>query len=381
MNSIALPTECAPAERADGEEVLRQSGLVLRQPFLSPILNTLPDLVLILNRQRQIVFANRSALEFMGLQELAEACAVRPGEAIKCIHANECAGGCGTTEFCRECGVLRAILLAQAGKAAREDCRLLRRETAEALDLRVWTAPLEIKGGSFIIFVAGDISHEKRRKALERIFFHDLLNTVGGLQGYAHVLREAEPQEREELLDTITQLADQAVEEIKAQRELVAAETNDLGVHTAPVRCRELIGEVVGAFHTHEAARGKTIKIAPQCANPTMTSDPALLRRVLGNMVKNALEASHPGQIVTIGCTCREPGVEFQVHNETAMPRNVQLQIFQRSFSTKGNGRGLGTYSMKLLSEHYLHGQVAFVSTPAQGTTFTARYPLFLDPA
>ncbi|MBK8046925.1 MAG: hypothetical protein IPK16_07250 [Anaerolineales bacterium] len=58
---------------------------------------------------------------------------------------------------------------------------------------------------------------------------------------------------------------------------------------------------------------------------------------------------------------------------------DIQLQVFQRSFSTKGNGRGLGTYSMKLLTERYLQGEVGFVSTPESGTTFFARFPPLLD--
>ena len=52
-----------------------------------------------------------------------------------------------------------------------------------------------------------------------------------------------------------------------------------------------------------------------------------------------------------------------------------RLQVFQRSFSTKGSGRGLGTYSMRLLTEHYLRGSVGFTSSAAEGTTFFASYP------
>jgi len=43
-------------------------------------------------------------------------------------------------------------------------------------------------------------------------------------------------------------------------------------------------------------------------------------------------------------------------------------------------GRGLGTYSMKLLSERYLEGCVGFTSSAKHGTTFTARYPLDQNP-
>jgi sensor histidine kinase regulating citrate/malate metabolism len=46
------------------------------------------------------------------------------------------------------------------------------------------------------------------------------------------------------------------------------------------------------------------------------------------------------------------------------------MQLFQRSFSTKGTGRGIGTYSMKLFGEKYLEGRVDFESTRENGTTF-----------
>jgi len=58
------------------------------------------------------------------------------------------------------------------------------------------------------------------------------------------------------------------------------------------------------------------------------------------------------------------------------MPRNVQLQVFNRSFSTKGQGRGIGTYSIRLLVTRYLRGTVDFTSSKEQGTTFRARLPL-----
>jgi sensor histidine kinase regulating citrate/malate metabolism len=61
------------------------------------------------------------------------------------------------------------------------------------------------------------------------------------------------------------------------------------------------------------------------------------------------------------------------------MPREVQLQLFKRSFTTKGAGRGVGAYSMKLLTEQYLRGTVTFRSSPEEGTTFVAGYPPSLD--
>jgi len=73
--------------------------------------------------------------------------------------------------------------------------------------------------------------------------------------------------------------------------------------------------------------------------------------------------------------------VLFWVHNSTHMPEETQSQIFKRSFSTKGKSRGLGTYSIRLLSEEYLGGKVWFESTPEKGTTFYLKLKKDTDPA
>ena len=66
----------------------------------------------------------------------------------------------------------------------------------------------------------------------------------------------------------------------------------------------------------------------------------------------------------------------FTVHNDQVMPDEIQLQVFQRSFTTKGQpGRGVGTYSMKLFGERYLAGKVSFTSREPEGTTFTLVLP------
>jgi sensor histidine kinase regulating citrate/malate metabolism len=96
-------------------------------------------------------------------------------------------------------------------------------------------------------------------------------------------------------------------------------------------------------------------------------------------MTKNALEATDPGGTVSLSCAAREASVVFGVHNPTYMPRNAQLQDFKRSFSTKGTGRAIGTFSIKLLGETYLGGSVWFSSSEELGTTFYLMLPQTAD--
>jgi signal transduction histidine kinase len=210
---------------------------------------------------------------------------------------------------------------------------------------------------------------------LERIFFHDLLNTANGMLGYAELLDVDKTTSIDDAASAIRRLVGTLVDEIRAQRELSAAEDHELVVHFEALSSRAILTETVTLYRNHDAARDRTLEVDADSIDVSFWSDRTLLLRVLGNMVKNALEASAPGQVATIGCAHRDAHVEFWVHNSAMMPRDVQLQVFQRSFSTRGPGRGLGTYSIRLLTERYLRGIVSFSSTADAGTIFRVRYP------
>ena len=372
-----LPTKFAPAERASAGEIRSQAQYFLDAPLLNRLFDAIPDIVLILNQQRQIVFANGAVLTSLGLDSQDSVLGLRPGEALGCVHAFETEGGCGTTEFCQTCGAVHAILSSLKGHEDIKECRITQ-QSGEALDLRVWTTPLDVEGEQFSVFAIKDISHEKRRRALERIFFHDILNAASGVRGFAELLTIVSSEELELVKTSLYNLSERLIEEINAQRDLSAAENNELTVHSGPINSIELLQELVTNYQHFVAANNCLLKIDSTSTSVQFTSDRTLLRRVLGNMIKNAFEACQPGETVTLACFSDDKRVEFTVRNPSYIPRRIQLQIFQRSFSTKGQGRGLGTYSIKLLSQRYLKGEVTFSSSPKHGTEFKVRYPLLL---
>lgn len=368
-------TQFAPAERAPEPEVHNLFELLSGVPLLDEILGSVPDVLLFLNEHRQIVFANRATFCLLGIEPTLDVLGSRPGEALGCVHASETEGGCGTTEFCQTCGAVRAILAAQQGKSDVQECRIAIKESFDAVDFKVSTVPFHYDDELFTICAIQDISHEKRRRALERTFFHDVLNTAGGLQGYTELLQESEPDEVPEVAATVGDIAHRLIEEIETQRSLMAAEADELSLNPSDLRTKEVLEELAVAYRHHDVASGKTISVAAESENTRIRSDHTLLLRVLGNMLKNALEASSPGETITLGSKHDDEGVFFWVHNPAFMPREVQLQIFNRSFSTKGSGRGIGTYSIRLLVTRYLNGSVDFESSEENGTTFRVRLP------
>ena len=104
-------------------------------------------------------------------------------------------------------------------------------------------------------------------------------------------------------------------------------------------------------------------------------SDRKLLTRILVNFQKNALEATPAGGAVSAGCDRQGGQVRFWVRNPGVVSEEARPQIFRRAFSTKGRGRGLGTYGAKLFAEGYLGGTVGFGSQEGEGTTFFVSLP------
>lgn len=374
------PSLFLPAERATQEELQHQVRLFSQVPLGAKLLDAGLGFAMVLNRHRQIVHINQSFSDYLRDHGGGLRVGLRPGEQLRCLHAAEQPGGCGTSEACRCCGAAHTIAAGLKGQTQTAECRILTEQSGEDLTLLVKGTPLDLDGERFVILSAMDLSHEKRRRALERVFFHDILNTAGSINGLAELI-QIEPGE--EVARTYAPLMLSAshalLDDIAAQRDLAAAESDELTVRATLFRTEPLLRELAALCGAHRVGQGRRVELGSDSENLLMMCDRALLMRVLANLLKNALEAEAVGSTVWI--TSRRHGrrAVFEVHNPTAMPRDVQLQIFQRSFSTKGKERGLGTYSIRLLSERYLGGSVTFTSSVADGTRFRGEYPLGID--
>lgn len=369
-------TMYAPAERADSMSVARDAEALRRTGLVEHATSLIPSVLMILNKQRQVVYNNQRLMDLLGASSDQEVLGKRPGELFNCKHAYESVAGCGTTEFCRECGAVNAILKSQRDKVEVEkECRIITTD-GDAYEFRVWASPFTFEGVDYIIFVAADIRDEKRRQVLEQTFFHDMNNILTVIFGHAQLLEfEKDSSELSGRVDAIQTACRQLVDEIDSQRNILKAENSDLAVDISPMNSYLLLEELVMTFSKCSNWKNRPVVIGKNAEEFEFTSDHTLLFRVLGNMLKNALEASSESDEVLITCTKDKDSGIFSVHNPNFIPRSVQLQLFQRSFSTKGKGRGIGTYSMKLFGERYLKGKVWF-STSEEGTVFSISIPL-----
>ena len=370
-------TQYASAFRSSAKQILNEYELVLSQKFFNEIFGSIDELGAIINKNRQIVFVNYNFLDFVGINNIKSVLGKRPGEVISCIYANNNTGGCGTTLTCSFCGAVNAILDSQRScqKVSREAFITTRvKGKFRSLDLKVTSAPITLSGHTFYKLIIQDISHEKRRAALERIFFHDLLNSVTGLSGMLSLLKDGiSPNIERHLINLSEESIKEIIDEIQMHRHLLAAENGDLKVHIEPANSMNIIHESINRIGFHEAGKDKKVAIADSAKDISFETDKIILGRVLINLLKNALEATAPNGYILIGADDLGNKIRFWVKNDQVISVNIQMQLFQRSFSTKGKGRGLGTYSIRLLTENYLNGTTTFISNENEGTIFEVK--------
>ena len=372
-----MHTYFAKAERADPEEIAAAFAMVNNNPVMTGLLHSVNGLLAILNKHRQVVSVNDSFLKILGITDPAEALGLRPGEALNCIHADEEPGGCGTGKFCSTCGAAIAIVSSlNENKPVERTCALTASRNGQNVDiaLLVKSHPTEVDGQEFLLLFLQDITLQQQRAALERTFFHDVNNVLTGLVGSSEML--AVKDGRSDLAQMIHHSALRLKNEIAIQTKLLQSESYTYQPLWEQVDPNRVIEELQLFFTNHPAAENKILYFQESARHTLIKTDLALLLRILCNMVTNALEATEQDGEVKVWVEANNGSIAFYVWNREPISPDIGRRIFQRNFSTKeGDGRGVGTYSMKLFGEQVLGGKVSFTSSPEEGCIFSFSHP------
>ena len=122
----------------------------------------------------------------------------------------------------------------------------------------------------------------------------------------------------------------------------------------------------------------KNIKASCNVENTakTIMVDSTLLKRILGNLVSNAVQAMPNGGELTMMAHKEANDVIISVKDTgIGIPDKVKPKLFTPLFTTKSKGQGLGLAVVKRMVEA-LNGTVTFESVEGNGTTFIIRFPL-----
>ncbi|MCR8643058.1 HAMP domain-containing histidine kinase [Paenibacillus sp. N1-5-1-14] len=110
--------------------------------------------------------------------------------------------------------------------------------------------------------------------------------------------------------------------------------------------------------------------------NLFLLGDHAKFKQILMNVMKNAIEASHYGDIITVTSSCDMERITIKVADTGEGMTKEQLYSIGKAFySTKTNGTGLGVMvTFRLVEE--MGGTIHFDSQMGQGTVVTLSFPI-----
>jgi two-component system, sensor histidine kinase and response regulator len=213
-----------------------------------------------------------------------------------------------------------------------------------------------------------------QKEQLVAFLVHDLKNPVNAIELHAElVLRDRDGSARSK----------RAAEKIRDEgRSLLRMITTLLDIakadegRLAPVRGRieldALVAEVVAELDVQAQSAG--VRLARQIDVPVLSADPDLLKRVLENLVENAIRHAPEGSDVHVLARASQGGVELRVKDDgPGVPMDQRERVFERfaqhgGEATTRTNRGLGLAFCKLAIE--AHGGRVWIEDGAPGVVF-----------
>jgi signal transduction histidine kinase len=206
---------------------------------------------------------------------------------------------------------------------------------------------------------------------------HGIKNILEGLQGGAYVVDEAFNEGDIQLARKGWSIVNKNIFDITDVVQNILYSSKNRPLNYEMVSPGQLVQDAVQLFR--EKAAGMNIQLDEQINAdlPNMRLDAAGIRRMLHNLIWNALEACHNDKEKKQHCVTVNTDYFDRTHfmfeiadNGTGMDAATQRNMLEEFFSTKGGGgTGLGLAVVeKVVNKH--GGRIEIDSAPGTGTTF-----------
>jgi signal transduction histidine kinase len=223
---------------------------------------------------------------------------------------------------------------------------------------------------------------QQLRKDLASMLVHDLRSPLEGIGIALNViLTQNLPSTDSKQL--VSMARDQIQGLSTMVEELVEFHRVESGMAVAaePLRPQELVAEVVAESTLVAQDKGLALVSDMTEGVPMLMGDRRILKRVLGNLVSNALKFTHDGQVVLRACL-QDHMVRFEVVDTgPGIPADELDRIFDKYFHIRRrkerpeHGFGLGLAFCKFAIEEH-GGKIGVTSELGHGSTFWVMLPL-----
>lgn len=212
-----------------------------------------------------------------------------------------------------------------------------------------------------------------QKEQLHAFLVHDLKNPVSTIGLHAELLlRDRTGSERSHTAGAnIRTECRTLLRMIMTILDIAKADAGQLAPARQPVALAPLIDEVTREFELQARAAG--VRLGRELSTATVHADPDLVRRVLENLVENAIRHAPEGSEVVVAASPAERGTELRVRDAGAgVPPEQRERVFERFVQGGGQAtranRGLGLAFCKVAVQ--AHGGRIWVEDAAPGAAF-----------
>ncbi len=214
---------------------------------------------------------------------------------------------------------------------------------------------------------------------------HELRTPLTSIQGFSEILlsRDLSENRREHYAEVINEQASLMSQIIENLLDIAqVADDEHLEIKVRPVDMDMLIDETLAPFIRQHSER--TIRYESGVETPPVLGEAFQIKRVIRNLVSNAIKYSPKGGAVTIRSRAIPGYLEVSVQDEgIGLTQEQQKHVFDKFYqvsapSIDSGGIGVGLTISKLIVESH-GGEIGVMSKPGVGSTFTFTLPLIED--
>ena len=269
------------------------------------------------------------------------------------------------------------VTLLQQRQRARFMMNAISRETQKSSMFEVSMYPSE----QGIIIVVEDKTEEEKTKRLSAIgataamVGHDIRNPLQAIVGDIYLLKEyllsmPESETRKEVVESL----DSIETNINYINKIVADlqdYSRSINPEYSEFNLKDLITSVIQSI-----SRQNNLDISVNIDHSlTITSDRSIIRRVLTNLIINAIQAMPNGGKLSLNSCQKNHDILITVEDTgVGIPEEIKSKLFSPMLTTKAKGQGLGLAVVKRLVEA-LNGIISFESQEGKGTKFIVKLP------
>jgi PAS domain S-box-containing protein len=240
------------------------------------------------------------------------------------------------------------------------------------------------------VFVMQDVTSFREMEELRTDMIltasHELRNPINLARGALELLEQCLPNPDEvqrEALDLALLGVGRAGSLITDLLDLERIERR-VGLRLEPCDCARFLRTIEQEFRLQAQNRGAFFEVHACDSTLAVWGDERLLRRVVSNLVDNALKYTPPGGQVRVEARAEAGQVLFDVcDNGPGIPLEAQPYVFERFYRLPSQpddvkGTGLGLTIVKSIVEQH-GGRVWVTSQPGHGSTFTVSLPAYQE--